>query len=64
MDFEELRNHLNATRATINILKMHDKSGYTPIHYAAYRNMYQASKVLIEFVLQDAPPSNPEDSQS
>lgn len=53
MDFTELRKHLNQTRATINIMKIHDKSGYTPMHYAAYKNMFQASKVLIEFVLQE-----------
>lgn len=43
MDFEELKSHLNATKDSIDIMEIHDKTGYSPIHYAAYKNMYQAS---------------------
>ena len=53
MDFDELRAHLNATKDSIDIMKIHDKSGYSPLHYASYKNMYQASKVIIDFLLQD-----------
>lgn len=30
-----------------------DKSGYTPVHYAAYKNNEKAVEILINFVLNE-----------
>ena len=51
MDFSELRQHLNATKDKFNVMNIFDKSGYSPIHYAAYKNIERACEVLIEFIL-------------
>ena len=40
MDFIELKNHLESTRHKLDITEVHDKSGYSPIHYASYKNMF------------------------
>ena len=40
MDFRELKNHLEATRNKLDITEVYDKSGYSPIHYASYKNMF------------------------
>jgi len=53
MDFDELRAHLNATKDTVDVMAIYDKSGYSPLHYASYKNMYQASKAIVDFLLQD-----------
>ena len=55
----ELKIHLNTTKDSIDIMNIHDKSGYSPIHYAAYKNMVKATQVIIEFLLQDDNPSTP-----
>ena len=53
MDFSELKNHLNTTKDKFNVFNIYDKSGYSPIHYAAYKNIEKACEILIEFVLSD-----------
>ena len=53
MDFTELENHLHATRDKFDLMKIYDKSGYTPIHYASYKNIEKACEILIQFVLSD-----------
>ena len=53
MDGNELRNHLNATKDRFNIFNVYDKSGYSPLHYAAYKNIEKACEILIDFVLSD-----------
>ena len=30
-----------------------DKSGYSPLHYAAYKNIDKACQILVDFVLND-----------
>jgi ankyrin repeat protein len=39
MDYEELKHHLNLTKDKFNVVSIYDKSGYTPMHYAAYKNI-------------------------
>ena len=51
MDFSELRKHLNATKDRFDVLNIYDKSGYSPLHYAAYKNIEKACEILIEFVI-------------
>ena len=53
MDFAELRAHLDATKDRFNVANIYDKSGYTPIHYAAYKNIEKACEILISFALAD-----------
>ena len=53
MDFLELKNHLDATKDKFNVVSIYDKSGYSPIHYAAYKNIEKACEILIDFILND-----------
>lgn len=53
MDFLELKNHLDATKDKFNVVSIYDKSGYSPIHYAAYKNIEKACEILIDFILTD-----------
>ena len=50
---------MNATKDSIDIMSIHDKSGYSPIHYASYKNMLKASAVIINFLLQEDYPTTP-----
>ena len=54
--------HLNATKDKFDIVAIFDKSGYTPMMYAAYKNHERACEILIDFILQDeeskGPPNN------
>jgi ankyrin repeat protein len=40
-DHEELRVHLEKTKNKYEIMRLFDSSGYTPLHYAAYKNNEQ-----------------------
>ena len=53
MDFTELENHLYSTKDKFDLMKIYDKSGYTPIHYAAYKNIEKACEILVSFVLSE-----------
>ena len=52
-DYSDLTNHLHATKSKFDIVSIHDKSGYTPLMYAAYKNHERACEILIDFVLRD-----------
>ena len=47
MDFPELLKHLQNTKDKYDLLALFDKSGYTPMHYAAYKNIDKAVEILI-----------------
>lgn len=49
----ELRAHLDATKDRFNVANIYDKSGYSPMHYAAYKNIAKACEILVEFVLAE-----------
>ena len=51
--FQELDNLLRATRDKVEITTIYDKSGYTPIHYAAYKNIEKAVEIIIRFILSE-----------
>ena len=34
-------------------MQIYDKSGYTPIHYAAYKNIDRAVEIIIKFALSE-----------
>lgn len=44
---------MRVTRQSIDVTKIFDKSGYTPLLYAAYKNIPKACEVIIEFLLSD-----------
>lgn len=39
------------TKERFNVTLLYDKSGSTPLHYAAYKNIERACEILIEFIL-------------
>ena len=47
MDFPELLKHLQTSKDKYDLLSLFDKSGYTPMHYAAYKNIDKAVEILI-----------------
>ena len=53
MAFFELEQHLASKRCSFNIFTIFDNSGFTPIHYAAHKNIEKAVEILINFVLQE-----------
>ena len=53
MAFSELKSHLESTRNEFDITTVYNKDGMSPIHFASYKNMYEAIKILCEFILQD-----------
>jgi ankyrin repeat protein len=55
MAYQDLERHLKLKGREINLLKIFDKQGYTPLHYAAYKNQYKSVQILFDYVL-----SNPE----
>jgi hypothetical protein len=52
-DFEGLALHLKNTRFSIDVTKVFDKSGYTPLLYGAYKNITKACEIIVEFLLSD-----------
>ena len=43
---------LQETRYKLDVMKIYDNNGYTPLHYAAYKNKEQAVLILIQFISQ------------
>lgn len=61
MDFSELKHHLNTTKDKFNVTQIYDKSGYTPLHYAAYKNIEKACEILTDFILSGGVEENETD---
>ena len=40
------------SRGTFSITSIYDKSGYSPLHFGAYKNSEKICKVLIDFILE------------
>lgn len=38
-DIVGLESHLEETREKFNVMKIFDKSGYSPLHYAAFKDV-------------------------
>ena len=49
------------TKEKFNVTQLYDKSGYTPLHYAAYKNIEKACEILIEFILSGGVEENETD---
>lgn len=50
-EISELESHLINTQDDFDITTLYDKSGYSPLHYAAYRNSFESVQVLCDFLL-------------
>ena len=56
---KKLKTHLSTSKNKIDIRNIYNESGYSPIHYAAYKNFTAVCEVIVEFMLsEDAPVSN------
>jgi len=44
---------LKKTRYSIDVTQIFDKSGYSPLLYAAYKNISKACEIIVEFLLSD-----------
>ncbi len=42
--------HLRLTETSYDVTEIYDKSGYSPLHFAAYKNSDRLAEVLIRFV--------------
>ena len=51
MDYDELSYHLSKNATKFNVTTIFDRSGYSPLHYAAYKNADKMCEILINFVL-------------
>ena len=51
MEPNELKNHLELTRDRFEITEIYDRTGYSPLHFAAYKNSDRLCEILCEFVL-------------
>lgn len=38
MEPTELKSHLELTKSKFDVTKIYDRSGYSPLHFAAYKN--------------------------
>ena len=50
MEVAELQRHLVETESKFNATEIYDKSGYSPLHFAAYKNSDKMADVLCQFV--------------
>ena len=48
---EKLERHLEKTAEKIDVTKILNPSGFTPVHLAAYKGQNRTCEVLINFVL-------------
>jgi len=50
MEVDELYKHLIASEHKFDITEIYDRSGYSPLHYAAYKNSEKSAEILCNFV--------------
>jgi len=61
MDYDELHYHLVKTASKFKVTQIFDRSGYSPLHYAAYKNADKMCEILINFVLEGSKGAKLED---
>eukprot|EP00347_Sterkiella_histriomuscorum_P023344 403335004 len=52
----DLLAHLQTSKERFDITSIYDRQGYTPLHFAAYKNQGSICKALCEFVLKENGP--------
>ncbi|CDW73662.1 dhhc zinc finger domain containing protein [Stylonychia lemnae] len=60
---EELKKHLEATAAKFELTAVYDRSGYSPLHYAAFKNIDEICTTLCDYILKRRPASQPANEQ-
>ena len=50
LEDKELRRHLIETESRFDVTEIGDRSGYSPLHFAAYKNSEIMAEILCEFV--------------
>jgi ankyrin repeat protein len=48
----QLKAHIQQTHDKYEITKIFDRSGYSPLHFAAYKNSSKICKILCEYILE------------
>ncbi|CDW85825.1 dhhc zinc finger domain containing protein [Stylonychia lemnae] len=51
VEIRELQRHLIETETRFEIIEIYDRSGYSPLHFAAYKNNEKMAEILCLFVL-------------
>ena len=51
MEAMELKVHLESTKDKFDVTTLYDRSGYSPLHFASYKNSDRLCEILCEFVL-------------
>jgi ankyrin repeat protein len=51
MEVIELKTHLENSKEIFDLTEIYDRSGYSPLHFAAYKNSDKICTVLCDFVL-------------
>ena len=51
MEAKELKKHLEDSQDKYDVTRIYDRTGYSPLHFAAYKNTEKICEVLCSFVL-------------
>jgi ankyrin repeat protein len=51
MEPNELKSHLENNRDKLDVTNIYDRSGYSPLHFAAYKNSDKLCEILCEYIL-------------
>ena len=51
MEPDELKKHLEVSSGRFDVTAIYDRSGYSPLHFAAYKDSFKMCQILCEFVL-------------
>ena len=54
-EIDELQEHLLQTGHKFEITEIFDRSGYSPLHFAAFKNTEEICKLLCNYVLSRQP---------
>ncbi len=46
MDYEDLSKHIEYSKDRYDITNIYDRSGYSPLHFAAYKDSYKMCEIL------------------
>lgn len=60
MEHVELKAHLQSTKDRFDVTEIYDRSGYSPLHFAAYKNSDKICEILCDFVLDQGSPEETE----
>lgn len=46
----DLKSHLEHSKDKFNVTQIYDRTGYSPLHFAAYKNSDKLCEILCEFI--------------